>query len=155
MAETRCTGGFLDEESRGVKIFIHFENFTPTGPPLKIGGFWWFFDPTTSGRNHVLPIRCSTETKIQVFWKLLFWTFLIFLLLHFTTPILPHLNAITTPYPVPKWYLDRDFTYKTSTKLDSIRVKWSEDLFIWVRLINQGFTDRTVSGSRPPPRFGV
>ena len=56
VAETWCTGGFWDGESRGKKIFIHFENFTLTGPPLKIGVFWRFFDPTTSGGNHVLPI---------------------------------------------------------------------------------------------------
>ena len=39
VAETRCIGGFWGEESRGIKIFIRFENFTLTGPPLKIGGF--------------------------------------------------------------------------------------------------------------------
>ena len=63
VAETWCTGGFWDEESRGKKIFIQIGNFTPTGPPLKIGGFWSFFDRTTSGRNDVLPIGCSTELR--------------------------------------------------------------------------------------------
>ena len=63
VAETRCTGGFWNEKSRGKKIFIQFENFTPTGPPSKIGGFWPFFDRTTSGRNHVLPTGCSTELR--------------------------------------------------------------------------------------------
>ena len=62
-AETSYTGGFWDEESRGKKIFIQFEDFTLTGPPLKIGGFWSFFDRTTSGRNDVLPIGCSTELR--------------------------------------------------------------------------------------------
>ena len=40
VAESRCIGGFWDGKSRGKKIFIHFENLTPTGPTRKIGGFW-------------------------------------------------------------------------------------------------------------------